>query len=66
MFAKAALDFCANLTLGTVPIGRSGSRIDPLLRFTIGPMNGREARESDLRLKANSGGRLSPQIEIAR
>jgi uncharacterized protein YbjT (DUF2867 family) len=41
----------ANLTLGTHRSAGQTVGIDPLLPFKIDPMNGREARESGLRLK---------------
>ena len=41
---------CAN-TRGS-PAARRTGQVDPLLPFKVGPMNGREARQSGLRLKA--------------
>jgi hypothetical protein len=48
---------------------RQWSALDPLLPFKVGPMNGREARQSGLRLKAYiapRGGRPSNKPRIRR
>ena len=47
-----AVDGRNPLNSGRSPAAWPTGHIDPLLPFKIGPMNGREARESGLRLKA--------------
>ena len=49
----------ANRTLGTRASARQTAGIDPKLPFKLGPTNGRNARESGLRLKASSQHRTS-------